>query len=72
MLGIDFGNTTMDRNQASNFAEMVYRASVDAGIIPIFPSGSSVTLSMPLIIEENQLIDSIHLFGKAVQTAESC
>jgi 4-aminobutyrate aminotransferase len=72
MLGIDFGNTTMDRNQASNFAEMVYRASVDAGIIPIFPSGSSVTLSMPLIIEENQLIDSIHLFGKAVQIAESC
>ena len=71
MLGIDFGGPTMERKQAGEFAEMVYRASVDAGVIPLFPARSTVTLSVPLVIEEGQLLDALRSFGEAIQVAES-
>ena len=70
MLGVDFGGPAIDRNQAGVFAEMVYRASVDAGVIPLFPAKSTVTLSVPLVIEEGQLLDALRTFGEAIQVAE--
>ena len=71
MLGFDFGGPAVDRKKAGDFAEMVYRASVDAGVIPLFPVKSTVTLSVPLVIEEGQLLDALHSFGEAIQVAES-
>ena len=70
MFGVDLGGPAMEREQAVEFAEMVYRASVDAGVIPLFPAKSTVTLSAPLVIQEGQLLDALHSFGEAVQAAE--
>ena len=70
MLGVDFGGPAMERKKAAKFAETVYRASIDAGLIPLFPAQSTVTLSVPLVIEEGQLLDALHSFGEAIQGAE--
>ena len=71
MLGVDFGGPAMGRKKASDFAETVYRASIEAGVIPLFPAKSTVTLSVPLVIQEGQLLEALHSFGDAVRVAES-
>ena len=70
MLAIDFGGPAMGRKKAGEFAEMVYRASVDAGVIPLFPAKSTVT-SIGAPDRRRKASSSMRstTFGEAVQVS---
>ena len=71
MLALDLKNASPDPIQAKAFTEVFFRACVDGGVLPMFPEGSSVTFSIPLVIDESDLEDSIEVIEEAVQTAEN-
>ena len=71
MLALDLKNASPDPIQAKAFTEVVFRACVDGGVLPMFPEGSSVTFSIPLVVDESDLEDSIEVIEAAVQTAEN-
>ncbi|SLN71814.1 Putrescine aminotransferase [Oceanibacterium hippocampi] len=72
MFGIEFGGDDMDPVQVATIAEQVFRASVEEGVIPIFPSRSSLTLSAPLVIQESELEEALGGFQAAVRRVHQC
>ncbi|MCC3306353.1 aminotransferase class III-fold pyridoxal phosphate-dependent enzyme [Sneathiella sp. HT1-7] len=71
MAAIDFGPEDGDREFAANFAQLVYRETIDSGVIPILPSGSSMTLSVPLVISQEELAKAIDVVETSIQTVEA-
>ncbi len=71
MLALEFGNGEIEGRPAKEFAEAVFRACVERGVLPVLPYSSSVTLSMPLVIEKSDLLDSIEITESAVAAVES-
>jgi 4-aminobutyrate aminotransferase len=71
MAAIDFGPEDGDREFATNFAQLVYRETIDSGVIPILPSGSSMTLSIPLVISQDELAKAIDVVETSIQAVEA-
>ncbi|MDE2862347.1 MAG: hypothetical protein OXL33_02725, partial [Chloroflexota bacterium] len=57
--------------QAEAFAEATFRACVEGGVLPVFPHAGSITFSMPLVISEEDLSDSIEVIDKSLAVAET-
>ena len=71
MLALDFGNVSNNGRTAKEFAEAVFRACVDRGVLPVLPYSSSATFSMPLVIEKTDLLNSMEIIDEAVEVVES-
>ena len=71
MLTLDFRNPSFTRGQAEAFAEATFRACVEGGVLPVFPHAGSITFSMPLVISEEDLSDSIEVIDKSLAVAET-
>ena len=71
MLALDFGNGSIEGRTAKEFAEAVFRACVERGVLPVLPYSNSVCISMPLVIEETDLLNSMEIIESAIAAVES-
>lgn len=69
MLAMDF-DFEQGAQAGEMIAEYVYRTCLDAGLIAVFPRGSTLTLSAPLIISRGDMGRALQILEASVQDVE--
>jgi len=69
MLAVEFGFED-DEHAGEIIAESVYRKCLDAGLIAIFPKGSTMTLSAPLIISRDDIDRALQVLESSIRGVE--